>query len=385
MRRSRPHSLSLLFTLIAFFGLSGCDKGLKAPEKLAAATEQEAITYGKAIEAALNRCDKAVLNTLVDVKAIANKVVQLSKIPKSAQKDVYQGMLSEIENGFLSELCAKEEVNSQSHFLRTRKRDGHTTVLIRYSSYEGLNYIEFYVGKNKAGTILADNYFSYLTGDTLVNILRAPLDAFLNTDRSNIDAINNAMKALESNPAQGIVSIKSLPAELRNTKIMQISIILAASELGDATYQNAIADYRKLFPNDLSIDLVSIDGFIIVKNYKAAIAATNRLEKSIGGDPFLGQLRANILIEEGSDFQEAIRQIQTAIDAEPNWEDHYPILLLAQLGADDISRAVATMKHLSENFDGYDFTEESLVEFVEAPEKVIASEAWKSWKGTEKK
>ena len=48
------------------------------------------------------------------------------------------------------------------------------------------------------------------------------------------------------------------------------------------------------------MDLISIDAFLIHKEYDKAQAAIDRLDESLGGDPYLNVLRSTIFMEQGN-------------------------------------------------------------------------------------
>ena len=53
-----------------------------------------------------------------------------------------------------------------------------------------------------------------------------------------------------------------------------------------------LEDFRKYYSQDPCLDLLLIDYYTLKKDYAQAIPCVDRLDKSVGGDPYLNVLRA---------------------------------------------------------------------------------------------
>ncbi len=373
------HKILLYFVISALgFGL-GCSKGLDATEKLAKPSAEEAETYGKKLEGALNACDLKIMGQLLDLGAMASEGIRTSNIPKKQQANALQTLVTTMNGEILTQLCSMGEAGGLARFLRVRERQGITTTLLRLTSSEGINYIEVNIGKGKDGVVVGNDIYMFLTGASMTETLRTIFNALLQTGESTVSDFQRVNELLTSNPAAGVQSAQSLPAKIRDTKIVQIGIVQAASNLDDKAYTEAISNYQRLFPNDPSVDLVSIDGLFLNKKYTQAIAAIDRLEKGVGGDPYLNQMRAGILIEQGTDTKRAVALAKLAVAAEPGEEDSQVILLSAEVANKNFPGTVEQMLLLSEKFD-YQFTEAMLPELTDAHEELVKSDAWAKYK-----
>ncbi|MBL4635421.1 MAG: hypothetical protein JKY56_16290 [Kofleriaceae bacterium] len=369
------HKILLYFVIGALsFGL-GCSKGLDATEKLAKPSAEEAETYGKKLEGALNACDLNIMGQLLDLGAMASEGIRTSKIPKKQQASALQTLITTMNGEILAQLCSKGEEGGLARFLRVRERQGTTTALVRLTSSEGINYIEVSIGKRKDDVVVGNDIYMFLTGSSMVETLRTIFNALIQTGEATTSKFQRVSELLTSNPAAGVQSAQSLPAKIRDTKIVQIAIVQAASNLDEKIYTDSIANYQRLFPNDPSVDLVSIDGLFLNKKYDQAIAAIDRLEKGVGGDPYLNQMRAGILIEQGTDTKRAVALAKLAVAAEPGDEDCQVILLSAEVADENFPAVVEQMLILSEKFE-YQFTEAMLPELTDAHEELAKSEAW---------
>lgn len=377
IRKATRHR-SLLLLLCSFVFLFNCNKGLEKTEELAKPTQAQAEAYGSSLATALNECNMPALKMFIDIKSMASEAVRRSKVAKKDQRAVLAGVLSQIDTNLLQQTCPKGE-EAFARFLRVRERSGRTTVLLRTSSDEGLNYLEFYVGQRKSGALVADDLYAFLSGSTMIETLQSIFDALVDEDNSEVIRFKNIAEKLNSEPAAGIAETHSLPASLRESKSMQGAIVQAASNLSEKEYKDAIAEYQRLFPDDPSVDLVSIDGLFLSEKYEEALAAIDRLDKSVGGDEFLNQIRSGILIAQGIDFKLAATKAKAAIAAEPTLETNYLMWFAAELGAKNYSEAAAAMTILTDKYD-YLYTEDLLPEITENHEEFAKSDAWAAYK-----
>jgi hydrogenase maturation factor len=89
-----------------------------------------------------------------------------------------------------------------------------------------------------------------------------------------------------------LATVRKLPERLQNQKFVLVHKLAAASQVDEAEYARTIAQWEKLFPRDPSLPLVSIDGYVLRKEYDMAIKVLETLNSSIGGDPYLLVLAA---------------------------------------------------------------------------------------------
>ncbi len=359
-------------------GTASCKSGTSAPETLKPVTDEEATTFAKTLEETLDTCNGAKLKALVDVEAAMRRAIRKSTIPKGQQEVVLKGMLRGAQNGnVLSQLCGTGEENAIARFVRLRERDQRKSALFRLSSSEGINYVEFYLGKSKDDRVIADNFYAYLSGTDLVETFRAPLDALIETP-SAAQSFGEVLTTLDSDPKRGLARMASLPPSLRNVKMLQVAAVVAAIQVDEATYANAISTYEKLFPNDPSLDLITIDGLVMAKKFTEALASIDRFEAALGGDPYLNQLRAGILIEQGKDFGKAAKHAAQAIESEPTDTDSYYLLLAAELANKNAVGAVAAIDALAKTFD-LSFGPADAVGYAETFPEFPESREWQAY------
>jgi tetratricopeptide (TPR) repeat protein len=101
--------------------------------------------------------------------------------------------------------------------------------------------------------------------------------------------------------------------------------LMATMNLGadaEADYLAGLETFRQLYPNDPAIDFISIDYFLLKKRYDEVHKSIDRLDKAVGGDPYLNVLRGSTSMEAGQ-FEEASRAMEKAIKDEPDMSKAY--------------------------------------------------------------
>ena len=126
--------------------------------------------------------------------------------------------------------------------------------------------------------------------------------------------------------------------------------IQAASSVGnDTTYLEAIEDFRKFYPKDPCVALISIDRHIMKNNYDEAINSIEQLQQSVGADPYLLFLKGNVHYLKG-DQQSARSLMGEAIQAEPTLQDPYWGLVTVSLSEKDFDETNRLLDQLEEKF-----------------------------------
>jgi hypothetical protein len=341
----------LCFALLSLaLGLSACKRsgGVKAPEELAALTEAEAQTLAERLSHALRTCNQQVLLELIDVDAMLRAAVHGSAAGGEMQQGILAGM-KESAADLPSQFCATSETANDMNFLRVHKRDGKQTLLYRALVHELLNYVEFYSGKSPDGRAKINNIYVYMNGQTIVDTLSQMLAVAMD-DNSIVTALVDIGDKVTTDPATALKELSALPKKTQRSKPIQLLKIQAASGVDDATYDSTIAEFEALYPADPSLDLVSIDGFIVRKNYEAALKVVDRLDASIGGDPHLDTIRVSLLIEEGRDLERAIELAEKGLKDNPESEDAHYLMLGAYVANQDFGGTVAVMTLMGERF-----------------------------------
>lgn len=301
-----------------------------------------------------------------------------------------RGMMNGIVSGakraasFKEQLCGKlAGANPHLDLLRIRTIDGEPRPLYRSRSDTGMNYYVLRLGQVAGETRIVDMY-AYLTGEnaskTLSEIVEGAKQAMEGENAPSdlpvrMQQIRTAMMDSDYKKAAGI--IENLPVEMRRTKGVRTLDLQIRMNLDDTGYAAAIEQYRKDYPGDPSIDLISIDGFILLKNYAAARASVDRLDKRLDGDPYLNQLRAGISVAEGKPEQ-ALTEIQVVTSKLPEIRETWYAQVDLAAAAKNYAAAVVALEQLEKRFQ-VEIPADALSSSAElAP--IAASAEYKAWR-----
>jgi predicted Zn-dependent protease len=173
----------------------------------------------------------------------------------------------------------------------------------------------------------------------------------------------------ERNWRQALNTYKELPTSVQESKPAMTMRLLATQSVSDAEYLATIDDFRKRYPNDAMIDLVSVDAYILRKAYDKALESIDRVDKVIGRDPYLKVLRGNVLLREKK-LNAARDMVQDAVMEDPNLLRGYYSLIDISLARRDYADTVKWLKK-AESL-GVTFGDLTTVgafdEFVKSPE-----------------
>jgi tetratricopeptide (TPR) repeat protein len=130
--------------------------------------------------------------------------------------------------------------------------------------------------------------------------------------------------------------------------------------------------FRKDHPNDPAGNLVSIDYYLLKKDYDESVKMIDRLDESLGGDPYLALMKAGVLADAGR-FKEARAAADQAIKDAPKLPQAYWMRATVSTKAKDHKDTLACLKTLVEkvepNLAAGDLpADERFVEFVKTPQ-----------------
>lgn len=346
----------------------------KAPAAVAAPgalSEAECRDYAEAVIKAVEAGDQAAFNGLVHWDALFETMLAGLDISEPFRSGVLTGLRSSLLNeqrGFAGQLVQTSKRGGSIHFLRTRQNHGRQVVLFRFlfaDSASGVNYYEFVPRRSPDGRVRATDIYVYLSGEFLSETLRRTLLPIL-ADRSrsifdrliagerdyvqDFPRIGEASQLVaQGKPAEALAIYKTMRPATRNQKIVLLGRLAAAQAVDEKEYAAVIEDFRRLFPDDPCLDIISIDGYLLRKDYSGAMKALDRLDRSLGGDPYLDLLRANISEERG-DRGEARRFARLAVEREPSLLAAHWTLVTMSLHAKDYQETLERLKEIDRRF-----------------------------------
>ncbi|GAB4135324.1 MAG: hypothetical protein Tsb009_01440 [Planctomycetaceae bacterium] len=273
-------------------------------------TKEEAEQVAKQLEQAVQKNDPQTYYRLVNLNDMVDVAAQGLNIRERSLQSFKNGMR---QRGKLLEMIQKQISNKGSYvLLRVRQKNGEHRALFRLLSGNdgGLNYHEYVLTKQQ-GVITVGDLYIYSNGEnvtksirrTLIPIAahenRRPFSRLEKSDRDffqNIKKISQISVAIQSGRSQLALNlIASLPQSLQKQKFIMLFRLMAALEVeNDNEFLYAYNALKKHYPGDPSLELFAIDYYVFRKEHDKALAAIDRLDQTVGGDPHLNVLRRNL-------------------------------------------------------------------------------------------
>lgn len=302
------------------------------------------VAYTTELERGISSGDASVLDSRIDIDQLVARSTRGVSAPKGFADGFGQGVRrSGVPLG--KQIVAAWDDESDFHLLRMRLDGTVPHALFRVISKAGINYLDLELARDAKGEVVVSDIYPYISGELLSETLRRTYLQAANESGLNLvdklmgkeqEFIKNLPKlqdmqrfAQQEKFAEVVKTFNELPPSLRQNKSFLLIRLNASSHLAESEYQKAIADFEKAFPNDPSLDLISIDGQMMRKDYAAVMKTIDQLDARVK-DPYLHYLRGSVMLDKG-DGKAARRSFQSAIAAEPRLVMPYWVLISLSL------------------------------------------------------
>jgi hypothetical protein len=381
-------------------GVAGADPETGAAEAPIGppVSDEECRAFARAVEGAVRSGDGgAAWGALIDWDAILRAATAGIPVPESDRNGFFQGVKTSMQQdqGLVPQVVATVQGGGSYTFLRPRARGPHKTALFRLVSPDsnGVNYHEFVLARREDGKVRAVDAYVFLSGELVSRTLRrmflclaargAPdpgaLGRLPGTEQAFLKDLPRFQRMTaevrDGRPAEALATYRQLPPQLQKDKTILMLRLQAAQDAGDEPYARAIEDFRDAHPGDACIDMFSVDYYLLKRDYPRALACLDRLDRSVGGDPYVHVMRAGIHTDQGQ-YDLARHDARRAIAVDPDLQDAYWALLTVSLQDHHYADTVTLLDQLEGRFHipFGDMTQLPVFsEFVRSPEYL----AWK--------
>ena len=401
-RINRPVFQSLLLAIaVLSASLTGHERLFSAPSPM---TPQELQAFGKQIQQTAYAQDAAKFRALFDSKTFINRVLgeyEQNPAVKQALQPVRQQLetaYTENNQGVDSEILAEVGSGADYRFLAMRKEDNQFKVIFRFLRRDWtLNYQALIIEKQDSGELKIVDIASLSSGELisqslqrlyLPEIYKAHLEVKDKLTPQETSRIISQKKRYDfltasTEKTDPFQTYSQLPDQYKKDKTVLLFLAQNTIETeNNKKYLSVLNAYRKYYPQDPAAELLSIDYFMMTKQYKLALDSIDRLTAAIKTtDPYLYSVRAGVLIEMG-DTSLAGKYASKASELEPDLLQPYlhQINLSVMQGQFD-----ATIKYLDilNNKLGFAYEDLDLSE-LENFDKFTASPQFKQWQAVKK-
>ncbi len=157
----------------------------------------------------------------------------------------------------------------------------------------------------------------------------------LQNDRLAMLLMLNAAVQIKSNPVPPGIPVKPEEMEAKRNDFIK----------------SKIEQYRATYPDDSAIELAATSFYLNTRQYAAAISSVDSFEKSIGNDPYLNVLRAQIYLLDDN-VKRAAATADDALEKLPDMSAAYEVALDVAVRAGNNDRAITILDQMRGRFGG---------------------------------
>lgn len=340
--------------LVALVVAACGDDGVPKPARMLPVTEAEANDVATRFVAAAAPCDPARLGLLIDDRHIALRGVNKARV----RPDAKRAMLKTLERRRFDvavKLCEGFDEDVQFAVLRVRQRGADRRPLLRMVSADAFNYFELELGKatrdGEARVVdMLDLYSGSPMSDIVAEALGIGVAATERGERFDLGDFGTARAEGDWQRVRELLA--AMPPTLRDARIFRLAALQAAMLLDDPAYVDLLTAFERDFPDDPSMLLLVIDGHRVRGDMPALLRAIDRLDRAVGGDPYLDLHRAGAYTLEptAGNLSEAALAARAVTTALPGIEDGWWMLAAIQAMRHEHAAVTATLDELRRRF-----------------------------------
>ena len=351
-------------------------------------SDEECIAYAHKLEELIATGDAMGATAMVDWEAILDEGLaglESKEKPTSFFKGMRVGTIESSPKNFQTVVDCLQQGGGY-RFIRIRNSPEGKRVLFRLlaSNEGGLNYHEILLGRRNEKCIGRDLYV-FTSGEKQSQVVRRmailgmpdstpyllqKLSGVESEQAKSSAGIIAMSKAMSSNRfADALAAYNQLPTSLQRAKPFLLIRLRAAQQISTEETLVAIDAFREAFPDDSAADLYLLHSLTLKQDFAATGKVVDRIERSVGGDPFLDVMRGQFLLQEKR-FDDADAAAQKAIAVDSTLTSAWWLRVTAALNKGDFPRVVEMLKVLKSehNQEPADFTDPLFSEFVKSPE-----------------
>ncbi len=346
------------------------------------AIDDEALgPFVRAYENAVNRRDADAINAYVSIDDMLERAVEGLDVPPFFMNEFFEGVREGLDWGRALAMGLGE--TGHYKLLRTRREGARSRALFRLVNDQGgLNYHDLVLGPGQDGEVTIVDVNVFLTGEMISGTVRRSLVKFLAADEegdreylSALALFGQMMQLTQDGRfTKALETYRRMPASMQQQKTVQVVRITCAAQVDDEELDRACNEFRRLFPDDPCVDLLTVDQLILKERWSEALRAFERLRGAVGGDAYVDDLMANVHFLRG-DLEQAVAFARHSITREPGLDEGYWTLLEISLRRNDHDETARLLAVLERDF-GWLFDD---LDDVPAYGGFVTSDAYRGW------
>ena len=300
-----------------------------------APSEQEAEAWGRRVETLARTGDIVRLAEAVDFGAILESASGGVDGVDDLREHFIRGVREKLSSwdGLFQAVHSKVARGGSYRFLRLQTVDGQRMALFRLLTEAGVNYHGFTLVRQADGEVRASNVYEAWKDEMLTRTLRRIFLVFAAEKNPSLlerlfpgegvftrhvnELADLARAAGQGRAVDALAIYRRLPEPVRRNRFVQDFRLMAAQELGGEELLAAVDDIERSHPEASVGDLVLVDVHFSKHEYDLAFECVSRIDRRLGGDPYLWTMQAVARTEAGR-FADALQYVDAAIAAEPS-------------------------------------------------------------------
>lgn len=396
--------LSLTILAIIFSSLQNAMAQTNGNRNSQPMTPAELQAFAKQVQQTASAQDATKFRALFNWKTFINRTLAEFEQNPAVQQSI-QPIRQQLEStytgnnqGIDTELLGEIVNGADYRFLTMRKEQNQYKVIFRFLRPDWtLNYHALIVEKQPSGELKIVDIDSFSTGELISETIKWSLMPEIQKAQLGVqDKLNTEQKSriqdqkklydflnLSSEKGDPFQAYQQLPKQYKGRKTVLLRLAQDTIEKENhKKYLQVVSVFRKYYPSDATVELLSIDYFILMGDYKTALECLDRLNASIKTvDPYLYSLRAGILIEMG-DIVLAGKYAGKASEIEPNLLQPYMHLINISVMQSNFDQTIKYLDILKMKF-GFSYEDMDLSE-LENYSKFTESAQFKKWQANQK-
>lgn len=368
---------------------SGAAISVSRVEEARDLSKEDCEAFARRIEQSIGASDPSFVREQMNTRALVGTVTHGLGLTDQERSDYLRAISRDLDFG--AQVCRAVAVNGSYRLLRIREVDGARRPIFRMIAGGGLNYHEMRLTRDDKGKISIIDVYVFLSGELLSQSFRRTLlpmaaehkgGGLEGLEAQENDFIRHFKKIarFQRHVKQGLHEralkvFDALPESVRNDKAMLLLRMRAAKHAGDEAYMRALADLKRVFPDDSGLELALFDYYLLTNKYDQALASIERVDQQVAGDPFLGSYRAKVYLMQQK-FKASREEAMRALNAEVEVPEPFFILFQVALNEKAHADAVKWLDKLQKNFG---FVPPNL-ENEKVFEAFVKSDAYQAWK-----
>jgi tetratricopeptide (TPR) repeat protein len=341
------------------------------------------------IEATLHEGEPSFLNKSLDMDGILARVMR--GFTGAADLKETFGVALRRSFQFGEKICDTTGQTGSYRLLRIREFQGRPSALFRLVGDDsGVVYHDLALTTDASGAVKIADVYVHNSGEWISETFRRGflpmadsaqndfLEKTEGTEKAflqSLSEVQGIMLLVKAGRASDALKMwAALPEPLRKDKNLLLMRLSLAAEVGGRELHAAIEDFTKMFPDEPALDLALLDVWTEQKKFDEAMTVIERIEKSLGGDPYLHVLRAGVLLKQDK-FADAKRWAQKTVAEEPTLVDGPITLLTISLLEKDHAETARLLTVLETQFK---LTMGDLTK-AEQYEKFVKSKEYAAW------